>query len=895
MANAGEDAIICAGSESFQITGASASDYSSLNWTSSGMGTLLNPTTINPTYIPQIGETGNIYFTLIATGISPCTSTSDQMLLTIIPAAVATAGNDDSICEGQSFVPNTSYAGYYNSLLWTTSGTGTFSNPTIQFPTYLPSQEDITDGGVVLTLTAFGSAPCGNQSDSMNLSIFATVAAHAGPDAATCKGVPYTVTGASAQNYSSILWMHNGSGNLTGAATIVPTYEPAPNESGIVTLTLTATGSAFCGNSIDAMELTINEPPSIGAGPDAVSCELSPVILGNAIVSGAESILWTTSGTGSFDNPELLHTTYTPSANDVTNGSVVLTLTADALASCNDLSDDLTVYFTRSASGFAGNDTIICSNVAYTVTGATAVNYSVIHWSHNGSGILSGENTLYPTYTPAVGESGIVILIMNITGYEPCGNVTDSISIEVRPAAIANAGADQLSCETSPISISQATASNYNSITWSSTGSGSFNDISALNPVYSPSLADVDAGSVVLSIFVTGNAPCSNGSDQVILTFEKKPYANAGPGISSCSGIPVTVTSGTASNYSSLLWIHNGTGILGNANTLNPTYTPGAGETGVVTLTLTVTGNQVCGSIVVTSTTSLTILPSLIVSAGPDQTIPAGSSTILNGTISGASGSYIISWDPANLSLNPASLNDTTLLLNSSTLFTLSVMDLNSGCTTSDSVLISMGMANLPPIANPDYDTASVDQPAVISILSNDSDPDGFITGITITRNPGHGSILLNQDNTITYTPEEGFEGADTLIYQICDNGVPNKCDTALVIIRVFGLRPFDDITIYNFLTPNGDSHNDVWTIENIEYWPENEVLIFNRWGDKIREFQHYNNTSIVWDGKNFKDKAVPDGTYFYIVKVRHLEAQTSVMKEESQTGFIMVKSNRKQ
>ena len=58
-----------------------------------------------------------------------------------------------------------------NGLLWTTSGTGTFSNPAALNPVYTPSAADINNGSVVLTLTAYGNPPCGNANSSMTLFI----------------------------------------------------------------------------------------------------------------------------------------------------------------------------------------------------------------------------------------------------------------------------------------------------------------------------------------------------------------------------------------------------------------------------------------------------------------------------------------------------------------------------------------------------------------------------------------------------------------------------------------------------------------------------------------------------------------------------------------------------
>ncbi|PCH94038.1 MAG: hypothetical protein COB85_06100, partial [Bacteroidetes bacterium] len=73
---------------------------------------------------------------------------------------------------------------------------------------------------------------------------------------------------------------------------------------------------------------------------------------------------------------------------------------------------------------------------------------------------------------------------------------------------------------------------------------------------------------------------------------------------------------------------------------------------------------------------------------------------------------------------------------------------------------------------------------------------------------------------------------------------------------------------IYNAFSPNNDGDNDLWVITGIDKFSDNKVLLFNRWEDKIREFDGYNNKSVVWDGTNEKGNELPDGTYFYIITV---------------------------
>lgn len=76
------------------------------------------------------------------------------------------------------------------------------------------------------------------------------------------------------------------------------------------------------------------------------------------------------------------------------------------------------------------------------------------------------------------------------------------------------------------------------------------------------------------------------------------------------------------------------------------------------------------------------------------------------------------------------------------------------------------------------------------------------------------------------------------------------------------------DLHIYNGITPNNDGINDVWFIDGIEQYPDNNVTIFNRWGRKVWEAKNYNNGDIAWDGTNKQEVLLPDGTYFYILHV---------------------------
>jgi len=64
--------------------------------------------------------------------------------------------------------------------------------------------------------------------------------------------------------------------------------------------------------------------------------------------------------------------------------------------------------------------------------------------------------------------------------------------------------------------------------------------------------------------------------------------------------------------------------------------------------------------------------------------------------------------------------------------------------------------------------------------------------------------------------------------------------------------------------TPNSDGINDTWTIGNIEYYPHNLILVYNRWGQKV--YEHSGAYDEPWDGKDIFGIPVPDNAYFYII-----------------------------
>jgi gliding motility-associated-like protein len=72
------------------------------------------------------------------------------------------------------------------------------------------------------------------------------------------------------------------------------------------------------------------------------------------------------------------------------------------------------------------------------------------------------------------------------------------------------------------------------------------------------------------------------------------------------------------------------------------------------------------------------------------------------------------------------------------------------------------------------------------------------------------------------------------------------------------------DIAAKLAFTPNADGINDTWTIASLEYYPDNLILVFNRWGQKV--YEHSGAYTDPWDGRDLLGIPVPDNAYFYII-----------------------------
>ena len=148
-------------------------------------------------------------------------------------------------------------------------------------------------------------------------------------------------------------------------------------------------------------------------------------------------------------------------------------------------------------------------------------------------------------------------------------------------------------------------------------------------------------------------------------------------------------------------------------------------------------------------------------------------------------------------------------------------------------------------LLNGDEQGIDTDFDGIPNYYDNDDDNDGLTTD------------LENPDRNGDGYSEDAFD-SDT-------DGIPDYLDANSYTPSI---TVAEDIEIYNAMSPNGDGLNDVFTIRNIEAYPDNELTIFNRWGKILYQTKSYGQYNRFFYGKSNTGETLPVGTYYYSLTI---------------------------
>jgi len=222
--------------------------------------------------------------------------------------------------------------------------------------------------------------------------------------------------------------------------------------------------------------------------------------------------------------------------------------------------------------------------------------------------------------------------------------------------------------------------------------------------------------------------------------------------------------------------------------------------------------------------------------------------------------------------------------------FSYKLCDVDGDCSQA-TVTITVNPVNNPPVAMADNFDAKENQRLEGNILGNDFDIDGdeIILNTIPAQDPMHGTLVLSANGDFIYQPIIDFMGTDSFIYQICDNGNPSLCSTAIVTI-VVSKDESCEVFVPNSFSPDGDGIHDSFKIRCLYNFDNPIIEIYNRWGNLVFKKDHYGNVDYWgsegdawWNGRsdnklNIGNEELPVGTYYYVLKLNNIKALTGFL-----------------
>ncbi|GAB4470808.1 MAG: hypothetical protein OHK0057_13800 [Thermoflexibacter sp.] len=151
-------------------------------------------------------------------------------------------------------------------------------------------------------------------------------------------------------------------------------------------------------------------------------------------------------------------------------------------------------------------------------------------------------------------------------------------------------------------------------------------------------------------------------------------------------------------------------------------------------------------------------------------------------------------------------------------------------------------------------------------------------------------SVQLQADGAVEYEwfPKEGLDNPyianpkanpmQTTTYKVVGKN-KNGCESSAEIkVNVIDTK---EILPSKILSPNGDGVNDTWQVENIEFFPEAEVIVYNRFGQEVLHTVGYQND---WDGSvNVKENAPSPSTFYFVIRIpqinKHISGSLTIMR----------------
>ena len=591
---------------------------------------------------------------------------------------------------------------------------------------------------------------------------------------------------------------------------------------GIIVLLLTACSSG----SIPPIR-PVGIVPAVSAQPistDSATVSKTQVSVTNPVSGRTYDYAITSApahGSASVDSAGLV--TYTPDPGYTGNDKLTVTVTDSEVPpkSSDDTIDivvrnrqplptapDITdTSNTAATSQIAANDPDAGQNYTYTVTTGPQHGTATV----NGTGLLS-----YKADSGYVGNDSVTVEVSDDGSPSKSGTVTIAITViapVVNPPP--SPTAPNITTNSNTAGNSQIAANDPDagqSHTYAVTtppGHGTATIDSAGLVTYTPNTDYTGSDSLIVTVTDSGTPPMS-GAVTIRVTVVNQPPAPTAPAITTNSSTPATSQiavndpdTGQGHTFSVTTAAAHGLATVDTAGLV--TYTPNSGFTGNDTLKVTVSdeGSPVKSGEVTIGVTVVNQPPAPTAPAiTTNSSTPATSQIAINDPDTGQGHTFSVTTAAAHglATVDTAGLVTYTPNSGFTGNDTLKVTVSDEGSPVkSGEVTIGVTVVNQPPAPTAPAITTNSSTPATSQIAVNDPDTGQGHT-FSVTTAPAHGLATVDTAGLVTYTPNAGFTGNDTLKVTVTDDGSPAKSGVVTINVTVVNQPPVpsaSDIIVY--------------------------------------------------------------------------------------------------
>lgn len=563
-------------------------------------------------------------------------------------------------------------------------------------------------------------------------------------------------------------------------------------------------------DTVTVTNYTVNITAS--AGLDDTVCIYNPVFNLNGSVTGVTTGMWT-NGNGTYNPSDtILNSTYTPSAGEISSGTVTLILITTNTAGCPPDSDTIVLTIAPPPAAAFSNNIVCFGNTTIFTDNSTVPFGNITGWSWN-FGDTTFSTLQNPSHTYTAAGTYTVTLIAG-TSYGCVDTIQQTVLVNPAPVA---AFTNSAQCFVDSVFFTDNSTIVNGTITgWN----WNFGDATT-STLQNPSHWYSSPGTYTVTLIVTSNSGCSDTISQIV-NVQPSPLANFSAtqvcfGSTTFFNDSSTISSGTITgwnwNFGDPLSVPNNTSSLQNPSHI---FT----SAGTFTVTLIITSNSGCTDTIAIPVT----VNALPVANFSTTTVCQGNATSFTDLSTGNPVSWSWSFPGGNPALS-SSQNPSSVFPAGTYTVTL-IAGTSFGCTDTISQVITVNPTPVAAFSNTAQcfvdsvyftDGSSISSGTISSWNWNFGDPASGLNNTSSLQNPPH-YYGASGNYTVTLVVTSNFGCTDTITQTIfvapgplANFGAIDVCLGSQNIFTDSSSIPFGNIVSWNWAF--GDATNS--TLQN--------------------------------------------------------------------------------